>query len=243
MKLAIIGDFRKENATHMATKEAINHSLAQLGADLVVEWVHTATIPLNLDGGLDKIGADYAGFLIAPGSPYASMDATIAVIRYARENGIPTLGTCGGFQHIVIEYARNVLGLADADHAESNPYASRLVVTPLTCSLAGRRLEVHVRPGTLAHALCGPSLTENYYCNFGLNPDYQEALDRSGLRIAGTSAADSSGDTPAEVRILELYGHPFFMGTLFVPQASATAAWPHPLVTGFLKAVLQIPLV
>ncbi|HTJ12025.1 MAG TPA: hypothetical protein VL547_08370 [Dinghuibacter sp.] len=225
MKLAIIGDFRKENATHVATNEAINHSLTQIGASLDVEWVHTATIPTRLAQFADA-------FLIAPGSPYADMASALSVIRYARENGIPTFGTCGGFQHIVIEYARNALGLTDADHAESNPYASRLVVTPLTCSLVGQRLDVAVRPGSLAHTLTGPRLTENYYCNFGLNPDYQDALDRSGLRIAATS-------DDGEVRILELAGHPFFMGTLFVPQASSTAAHPHPLVTGFLRAALR----
>lgn len=159
-----------------------------------------------------------------------------APLGAARRAGTPLLGTCGGFQHIVIEYARNVLGLTDADHAESNPYASRLVVTPLTCSLAGQRLDVDVRPGSVAFQLTGPRLTENYYCNFGLNPEYQDALDRAGLRIAATSA-------DGEVRIMELPGHPFFMGTLFVPQASSTPEQPHPLVTGFLKAALQIPLV
>ena len=228
MKLAIIGDFRKENATHVATNMAIRHSLQPLPFGMEVDWVSTATIP----GRLDEITREYQGFLIAPGSPYTSMEGALDVIRFARENGVPTLGTCGGFQHMVIEFARNVLGVTDAEHAETNPYASRLVVTPLTCSLVGQRLSVDVRPGSSAYALAGPVLTENYYCNFGLNPDYQAVIDQAGFRITGTSA-------DGEVRILELEGHPFFMGTLFVPQASSTAERPHPLVTGFLRAVIS----
>jgi CTP synthase (UTP-ammonia lyase) len=131
---------------------------------------------------------------------------------------------------MTIEFARNVLGISDAAHAETDPYASRLVVTPLTCSLVGSQLPVSVFAGSLAYSLCGPSLTENYYCNFGLNPTYVSTLEAAGLRVAGV---DPSG----EVRILELAGHPFFMGTLFVPQARSTPAEPHPVVTGFVAAV------
>lgn len=78
MKLAIIGDFRKENKTHVATNSAINHSLTQIGAPLDVEWVHTSTIPARLD----KLAN---AFLIAPGSPYADMTAALSVIKFSRE--------------------------------------------------------------------------------------------------------------------------------------------------------------
>ncbi|TDW97599.1 CTP synthase C-terminal region-related (seleno)protein [Dinghuibacter silviterrae] len=225
MKLAIIGDFRKENATHVATNSALQHSIDFLGADLDFSWVHTTTIHHGFNPD------DYQGFLIAPGSPYASMENVLEVIRFARLHLVPTLGTCGGFQHMIIEYARSVLKVADATHAETDPYASRLVITPLSCSLVGQRLDVSVLPGSRAFALVGASFTANYYCNFGLNPEYAAALDASGFRITGT-------DADGEVRILELDGHPFFMGTLFVPQASSTKERPQPLVTGFLEAVV-----
>jgi CTP synthase (UTP-ammonia lyase) len=229
MKLAIIGDFRKENATHVATNRAIQDSLNHFGFGMEVDWVKTATIP----GHLDDITGYYDGFLISPGSPYESMEGVLDVIRFARENGIPTLGTCGGFQHMTIEFARNVLGITDGEHAETNPYASRLVVTPLTCSLVGQRLDVSIIPGSKAFVMAGPSLSENYYCNFGLNPDYQQAIHDAGFRITGT-------DDKGEVRILELAGHPFFIGTLFVPQASSTPERPHPIVSGFLRSVFAI---
>lgn len=228
-KLAIIGDFRKENATHTATNDAVRHSLDKLQATLDAEWVETATI----SGRMQEVCRGYTGYLIAPGSPYADMGAVLEVIRYARENNLPVLGTCGGFQHLIIEFARNMLKITDAEHAETNPYASRLVIHPLTCSLMGQTLTVHIRDKSSLAFTCvnADSMTENYYCNFGLNPDYQQAIDNAGLRVV---AVDESG----EARIVELEGHPFYMGTLFVPQARSTPGAPHPLVTGFLKAVL-----
>jgi CTP synthase (UTP-ammonia lyase) len=80
------------------------------------------------------------------------------------------------------------------------------------------------------HGPAGDTLTENYHCNFGLNREYQQAIDAKGFRVVG---ADAEGDA----RILELEKHFFFIGTLFVPQDSSTPQTPHPLVTGFLRAV------
>jgi CTP synthase (UTP-ammonia lyase) len=244
MKLAIIGDFKKENATHRATNAAIGHSLEAMNSGMEVHWVATDSI---LDE-FQRITGEYQGFLVSPGSPYASMEGVLEIIRYARENDIPVLGTCGGFQHMVIEFARNVADIKDAAHAETDPYASRLVINPLTCSLAGQTLEIRIRdkssityallrstlhngiPGDLRSDLRGDTITENYYCNFGLNPEYQEAIDQKGFRVVAT-------DAQGEARILELKTHYFFIGTLFVPQTRSTPEAPHPLVTGFLRAV------
>lgn len=230
MKLAIIGDFRKENTTHTGTNAAIGHSLAQLGSGMQVDWIPTGHLP-DL---FNSIMHSYAGFLIAPGSPYADMNAVLQIIRFARTHNIPVLGTCGGFQHMVIEFARNVLGIQDAEHAETNPYASKLVIKPLTCSLVGETMEVQITDTTsqTSALLQQPVFTENYYCNFGLNPDYQEMIHRNGFRVVAT-------DAPGAVRVMELTGHPFFIGTLFVPQMRSTPEEPHPLVTGFMKVVLR----
>jgi len=143
------------------------------------------------------------------------------------------LGTCGVFQHMVIEFARNVLGISDAAHAETDPYASRLVVSPLTCSLVGQSLAIDIGgdKSSITYALLGAGpIIESYYCNFGLNREYQQAIHDRGFRITG---ADAQG----EARILELDDHYFFIATLFVPQVRSTPASPHPLVTGFLRAI------
>jgi CTP synthase (UTP-ammonia lyase) len=230
MKLAIIGDFNASFRPHVATNEAINHVLNYFKWNLDVDWIPTATIESNFE----RITTDYQGFWIAPGSPYNSMSGVLKIIEFARLNNVPTLGTCGGFQHIVIEFARNVLGIEDAQHAEYDPYASKLVVNPLSCDLKGNRLEIELvdKASITYHIFKRKKILEKYYCNFGLNPDYQALLHANGLRLVGT-------DVHNEARILELMMHPFFIATLFVPQDNSSEQRPHKLITAFLKAVAK----
>ncbi len=146
--------------------------------------------------------------------------------------GVPFIGTCGGFQHAVIEYARNVLGFQDAQHAEYDPYASHLFINALACSLAGKSMTIRLQPGSLAFRCYQTSeVSEQYYCNFGINPVYQPLVDEGGLRIVGR-------DSDGEARILEIPDHPFFVGTLFVPQVSSSVATPHPLIVAYVRSAL-----
>ncbi|MBC9929597.1 CTP synthase C-terminal region-related (seleno)protein [Chitinophaga qingshengii] len=228
MNIAIIGDYDPHSATHPATGDALQHAAGALGITVSFDWIPTE----NIIPQFEIIRDHYDAYWIAPGSPYRDFAGVLHIIRYARENRIPTIGTCGGFQHMAIEFARHVLQLQDAEHAEYDPYASRLVVTPLSCSLVGQTLTIHITDphSKTAKALPSDQLTARYYCNFGLNPDYQAMLHQHGFHIVGT-------DDQAEARILELADHPFFVATLFVPQTSSTAAYPHPLITGFLKSI------
>lgn len=228
MQIAIIGDYNASFRPHLATNEAIAHGLPHLAHQIDYNWISTDRI----DHEFDDIIRRYQGFWIAPGSPYHSMAGALRIIEHARKNNIPTLGTCGGFQHMVIEFARNVMGIADAEHAEYDPYASKLVVNPLSCSLAGQTLQIDLPiENSLTRKIYGTGqINEKYYCNFGLNPDYQQQLHDLGFRITGT-------DKHQEARILELRDHPFFIATLFVPQDNSTAAKPHPLVLAFLNSI------
>lgn len=126
--IALLGEYTPTFAPHASTNATIKHAKAVLGLEIDYDWISTA----DLDSALFE---RYAGIWIAPGSPYKDMDKTLAAIRHARENNIPCLGTCGGFQHMILEYARNVLGFKDAQHAEYDPYASNLFISQLTCSL------------------------------------------------------------------------------------------------------------
>jgi CTP synthase (UTP-ammonia lyase) len=101
---------------------------------------------------------------------------------------------------------------------------------PLACSLVGQRQTVFVRPATRAAALYGAAeATEDYYCNYGVNPDYARLLEAGGLRVSGVGGA-------GEVRLVELPDHPFFLAALFLPQARSTASRPHPLLVGYAAA-------
>ncbi|WP_231890861.1 glutamine amidotransferase-related protein [Methylomonas koyamae] len=195
-----------------------------MGLEINADWISTEDIDQTL---FER----YSGIWVAPGSPYKNLDKTLAAIRHARENNIPCLGTCGGFQHMSLEYARHVLEFKDAQHAEYDPYASTLFISHLVCSLVGRQLPLTFEPGSSAAEIYGAlTATEQYYCNFGINPDFIEVLKQGPLRITG---ADAEG----EIRVIEWPGHPFFIGTLFVPQARSTPERPHPLVVAFLRAV------
>lgn len=171
---------------------------------------------------------------MAPGSPYRDMDKTLWAIRYTRENRNPCLGTCGGFHHLIIEYARNVLGFEDAQHAEYDPYASDLFIARLACSLAGREMELRFVPGSRVADIYGAtSAVEQYYCNFGVDPDRVALLREGPLAISGSGRE-------GEVRVVELPEHPFFIGTLFVPQMRSREGRPHPLIDAFIRATRGI---
>jgi CTP synthase (UTP-ammonia lyase) len=158
------------------------------------------------------------------------MDGALLAIRHARERAVPFLGTCGGFQHAVIEYARNVLGWADAEHAETAPNAVRAVISPLECALVEVIGSVRLFPGTRIVSAYGvKQITEGYRCRYGLNPEFQNALVAGPLRAA---ADDEAG----EVRAVELDGHPFFVATLFQPERAALKGESAPLVVSFVRS-------
>lgn len=232
LHVAVIGDFDDSYAPHLATNAAISHSAEALGFDVWVTWL--ATEPLET--GLGPITTADA-LWCAPGSPYRSLAGALAALRFGRENAVPTLGTCGGCQHIILEYARNVLGFTDAQHAEYDPYGSRLFISSLTCSLAGKTMPVNLKPESLVAQCYGMGrVTEHYYCNFGLNPAYRQTLEEGGLQVTGIDDDD-------EPRVFELPGHPFYIATLFVPQNRSTLDEPHPLVTALLRAASNRQLV
>ncbi|MBW7475584.1 hypothetical protein K0T92_12560 [Paenibacillus oenotherae] len=230
MKIGIIGEFNPAFIPHTATNQAIVHSCTQLDVSIETEWISTENAEHDFDSMISRCN----GFWIAPGSPYRSMKGALNVIEYARKNGRPLLGTCGGYQHVVIEFARNVLQIDDADHAEYDPYASKLVISKLACSLVGQRLDVllHNKQSIVYKIFRKERIAENYYCNFGLNPDYQKVLDDNGLKTVGV-------DENGESRIVELQDHPFFISTLFVPQSRSTQESPHPLVSSFIQHVIN----
>lgn len=224
--IAVLGEYNPSYEPHQATDAAIEHSKNLLGADIQAEWISTQEID-------EERLRNYSGLWIAPGSPYKNLEKTLCAIQYAREHRISCLGTCGGFQHMLLEYARNVLSFNDANHAEYDPYASQLFISQLACSLVGREMTLTLVPGSQVAGIYGAtSAQEQYYCNFGVNPEYVSLLKQGPLNVSGS-------DVEGEVRVVEYPGHPFFIGTLFVPQQRSTPDRPHPLVAAFLKAVLK----
>jgi CTP synthase (UTP-ammonia lyase) len=226
-RIALVGDRSPLVRSHQripALLEALRRR-----HDLVAEpyWLSTqdALEPGTADG--------FDGVWLLPGSPYRSEAGALAAVRAARERSIPFLGTCGGFQHTVLEYARNVCGLSSVAHGENDPGASDLVITPLACSLVGHEGVVHLSPGSRAERVLGAESTiERYHCNYGLNPAYHDRIAAGGLRFTGF-------DENREPRVAELEEHPFFVATLFQPELFGDGTDAHPLIRAFVVAAVE----
>lgn len=229
VRLGIIGEHDPSFAPHQAVDANVAQVAAARGIDVRAEWISTQTIATRGTGRLERFDAIW----ISPGSPYRSVDGALAAIRYARELEIPLLGTCGGFQHVVLEYARNVMGLGAAEHEETAPNASTLVVTALACSAAGARMPVTLDGASRVAGWYGTTrIVERYYCRYGVNPEYEQQLEEAGLRIVGW-------DDGGEPRVVDIPSHPFYIGALFVPLPSDDGSTPHPLVAAFIESGLR----
>jgi CTP synthase (UTP-ammonia lyase) len=229
VRIALVGDYQPSVPAHRAAPRALELAAASLACRLEFVWTPTPA----LDNKPEQRLATFDAVWCVPNSPYASMEGALRGIRFARETGRPFLGTCGGFQHAVIEYARNVLGFSEADHAESNPGAAMPVMTRLACSLTGAKGSIRLTPGSRLHTIYGRTeIAENFNCNFGLNPRYEAILGDGKLTVVGR-------DDQGEVRAVELAGNAFFIATLFQPELSALGGTAHPLICAFVRAAMN----
>ncbi len=222
-RIALVGDPRDEVAAHRAIPIALRMAVERLRAGVAWEWLHTRTI----QGDVARLLEPFAAVWCVPGSPYQNTAGALAAIRFARKSRRPFLGTCGGFQHALLEYAEDVWGVS-AGHAETDPDAPNPVIAPLACSLVDVAGELHFTPGSrLAEIYGSPTATEEYRCNYGLSVEYAARLGAGPLRVA---ARDAEGS----VRAVELEGEPFFVATLFQPERAALHARLAPLVSAFV---------
>ncbi len=223
-KIALLGEFDPTRETQIATVQAIEHSAMSLGVAIEAEWVSTADISPDLF-------RRYQAIWVAPGSQYTDQQKLFRAIRFAREREVPCLGTCGGFQQIILEYARHELGFPDAQSEEYDPTGAHIFISQLACSLRGREMKLKFTHDSLVARLYGKSAAvELYYCNFGVNPFFIANLRSGKMKITGE-------DAEGEIRVVEWPDHPFFLATLYVPQARSLPDQPHPLVSGFLRAI------
>lgn len=222
LHLALIGDYNPAVIAHQAIPVALQQAAETLGLGVQVQWLDTDNLPQSLH--------DFDGFWCVPASPYRDTDGAMRAIRFAREQRRPFLGTCGGFQHAVLEYARNVLGWKDAEHGELAPQAKRAVIAPLSCALVEATDSVRLAPYTrIAEAYGTLDVREGYRCRYGVNPEFLDALLEGDLIPSGH---DSAGD----LRAVELLDHPFFVATLFQPERAALQGTTPPLAMALLKA-------
>ena len=123
--------------------------------------------------------------------------------------------------------------MEDAEHEETAPGAQTLLISKLTGSLVGKTQTIKIQPDSLLHKAYGRDEgTEQFACNYGFNPMYRGSIEDGGFKITGV-------DLAGQVRVMELSEHPFYVGTLYLPQLSSTPESPHPLIIAYLRAALS----
>lgn len=224
--VALVGEYDSAVPAHQAIPKALDLASTHHRVEVVQKWVSTTQIQRP-----EVDLAAFQGIWCVPASPYKNTQGALEAIRYARERQLPFLGTCGGFQHMLMEYAQNVLGLQNIEHAEMNPGALQPLITLLTCSLVEKQAELVLEPGSVLQRSYGTArILEGFRCNYGPNPLHEKMLFAKDLRV---TARDAAG----EVRGAELRGHPFFVGTLFQPERRALKGELPPLVRDFVGAI------
>jgi CTP synthase (UTP-ammonia lyase) len=180
--VALIGDCDPDVTAHRAIPLAIGLASRKMIKPVLVNWLPTESLVSAPNGALSQ----YAGFWCVPASPYRSMEGALRAIQFALEQGRPFLGTCGGFQHALIEYARSVLGLFGADHQESNPTAQFPLIRPLQCALVEVEGRIFLQAGSRAAQVYGKTvIDEPYRCRSASVP----------RRFPSTFSSSQSGST------------------------------------------------
>ncbi|RMD95843.1 MAG: CTP synthase, partial [Calditrichaeota bacterium] len=238
--IAICGKYVHLKDSYKSIIEAFTHAGVENDVKVNLHWIDSEDIESN--GVADRF-ADVSGILICPGFGSRGIEGKIAAAKYARENKLPFLGICLGMQCAVIEFARNVCGLKNANSTEFNedtPYpVIDLMETQIDVSQMGGTMRLgayacDLTRGTLAFKAYGQeTVYERHRHRYEVNNEYVQLLKKNGLKIAGMNP-----DTGL-VEIVELADHPWFVGVQFHPELRSRALRAHPLFRDFLKAALQ----
>jgi CTP synthase (UTP-ammonia lyase) len=240
LQIGILGDYDPNSPTLPSIEKAIQHAAEKLKLPAEGKWLATDSLA---GPDLEATLKSFDGLWAAPGSPYKSFDGMLRGITFARTHDWPFLGTCGGFQYTLIECARNVLGMKDADSAENNTGSKNIIIAPVACAVPNRKgdapklsgavPQLRIRPGSYLHGFYKKDVvSEEFFCNFEVSPDFEGGILDAGFSIA---ARGEQG----EIRAVELPGRKFFIATLFQPQLSSKAGKPHPIVVEFLGAAAR----
>lgn len=240
VRVGLIGKYVELQDSYKSILEGIIHAGAANEVKVRVESIHSEHISAN---NVERKMQGLHGIIVAPGFGERGIEGKIKAVEYAREKGIPFLGICLGMQMAVIEFARNVLGLEDANSTEMNPRTPHPVIDLMESqkSIVNKggtmRLgawDCELTEETLAFKTYGGAntISERHRHRYEFNNDYKAVMEDSGLVFSGINASTGL------VEIVEIPTHPWFIGVQYHPEYKSTVANPHPLFVGFVKAVL-----
>ena len=240
VRIALVGKYTQLHDSYLSVVEALKHGGIASRAKVQIQWVEAEDVTAQT---APEIFRDADGILVPGGFGDRGIPGMIEAAKYAREHRIPYLGICLGMQIAVIEFARHVLGLPDADSAEFAPETPHPVihlmpdqegVTDIGGTLRLGSWPCVLTPGSLASTLYGaPLIHERHRHRYEVNNEYREALTGSGMMLSGISPDGRI------VEMMELPDHPFFIGTQAHPEFKSRPNRPHPLFAGLVKAALE----
>ena len=249
VKIAIVGkyftsgEFSLEDS-YVCVIEAIKHAAWELGLKPEITWFNSEEFEgKNVQDVLSKQLSGFDGIIVPQGWGNRGVEGKIATVEYARKQKVPYLGLCFGMQMAIIEFARHMCGLNDANSTEVNPKTPYPVIHIMDDQkklLQKKQYGGTIRLGQWPCKLASGSLVFNAYKKslvlerhrhrYEVNNSFRDLFESKGLRIAGVSPDDTL------VEAIELTDHPFFVGTQFHPELQSRPLTPHPLFVAFLKA-------
>ncbi len=240
LEIAIVGKYIQLSDAYLSVVEALGHAAIAAHVEVNFHWISAEDLETN---GAEKYLKDIDGLLVPGGFGIRGVDGKIVAIRYAREQNIPFLGLCLGMQCSVIEWARHMAHLEDANSSEfdettTNPVINLLPEQHDVVDLGGTmRLGLYpcrLKPDTIAFSLYQQEVIyERHRHRYEFNNAYRNHFLETGYEISGTSPDGRL------VEIIELRNHPFFLATQFHPEFRSRPDTPHPLFLGFVKAVIK----
>lgn len=241
VKIGMVGKYVELHDSYISVNEALKHGGIATQSAVDIKWIDSES--LEGDADVAEILRDMDGILVPGGFGSRGIEGKIRACQYARENNIPYLGICLGMQIAIIEFARNVLGLKDANSAEINPETPYPVIDILpeqkdvedmggTMRLG--KYPCTINPESKAFALYGASMIyERHRHRYEVNNDYRNELLAGGMIFAGTSPDNHI------VEMVEIPSHPWFVAGQFHPEFKSRPNKPHPLFRGFVTASLK----
>jgi CTP synthase len=238
--IGLIGKYVELQDAYKSILESFVHAGAMNECKVQIVNVHSEFITAdNVQEKLEHLD----GLLVAPGFGHRGIEGKILAIQYARENKLPFFGICLGMQMAVIEYARNVLGLADAHSTEMEKETPNPVIdimeeqkniTQLGGTMRLGAYDCAIKENTLAYKIYGSSLiSERHRHRWEFNNKYVEQFEKAGMVLSGTNPKSGL------VEIVELPSHPFFVGVQFHPELKSTVERPQPIFVSFVKAAKE----
>ena len=246
--IAFVGKYLDLKESYKSLTESLIHAGANLNAKVKIRWVDSEMIE---EKGCEEILSDVDGILVAGGFGERGVVGKMAAIRFAREHKIPYLGICLGMQLAMIEFARNVLHIEDANSAEFNPTCKNPIIylidsfidasgqkqlrtfqSPLGGTMRLGGYECETKEGSLLRSVYegAKAIRERHRHRYEANPAYREAFEKAGLIV--------SGESEGLIEAVELKGHPWFLGVQFHPEFTSRLTNPNKTILGFAKAAL-----